>query len=160
MQSALAAVSAAAKLEWIKYNVIDPVTGRYADPTQSHTFNVVPPTPGLYSPGPPQLTMAISLLTDQARGRGHAGRVYPPSGGLNALGADGRMAVLDTQNSANAFRTLLMAIQTAGSTDIVIYSKAAQSFTAVTKTSVGRVLDTQRRRRSSLSEERWTSPVF
>ena len=72
--------SNAAALDFVKFNVLDPATGKYASPGQADTFIAPGTTIGTGSPAAGQISCAISLTTPLARGRGHIGRIYAPSG--------------------------------------------------------------------------------
>lgn len=140
-------------LEYIKWNVIDPLSGRYASKDLARTAFVSPAVGGALSAGLPQQTLCITLATAAQRGRGHAGRTFPPSGAGFAFGNDGKLTQAAVLAAATSFAQLLNEIRTAGVSDIVVFSKIAQTITKVTSVRVGRVMDTQRRRRSSIDEE-------
>jgi len=129
------------------------------------------------SPDVPQLTVCCTLQTAVPRGRGARGRVYPPPQRFN-IGADGlliagdaavfalRMAALVTAINA---RPLVgnVAVMSRGKREAGPIVNGKQTWTYpnpgstnnVTSVGVGRVVDTQRRRRRSLIESRQTSAV-
>lgn len=141
-------------LDFIKLNEIDPVTAKYKSVVDSFTHVLVNPPAGPSTlNGPAQIAMAIGLTTVAARGRGHAGRIYVPvySGGASA---DGRISAASALACANGAKTLVNAINALNvGARVVIFSKAAQIVRDVNGTRCGRVVDTQRRRRSSLDED-------
>ena len=146
-------------LEFVKLNAVNPETGKYA--SQAQTIVHVSPVGGGGGTGPqaPQLTVAVSLMTGVSRGRGHIGRIFPPNSTAFALGADGRISIAEQGQIAEAARTMIAAVNAVGAPKVVIFSKVAQTVTPVTAVAVGRVIDTQRRRRSSLAEERVVVPL-
>lgn len=101
---------------------------------------------------PAQVATVISLRT--ARGRGYAsnGRMYIPAS--PTLGTNtGMMSAGDAESIATAAATFLSTIGTALSTDVVVGSAVgAGLLETVTGVRVGRVPDTQRRRRAGLPE--------
>lgn len=173
-----AKINASAKLDFIKINELDPLprinppnpkTGlpRPASPAYTRYLLNEPPnelflTPGT-SPaagslnGPPQLTLAITLATDSPRGLAHRGRVYPPT--VFDCGTDGR-APANLTFCRDAFKDLLVAINAAGGGNVVVYSGVrGTQVNVVTGVKLGRVVDTQRRRRRNLQEEYIYAPL-
>lgn len=147
-------LSGAARLTEIKFNSIDPVTGKYALPT-SNNATVFPDVAGTENSAPGQLSLVVSTRTVLARGRGHAGRFYPPSGNPDSgvSTAAGQVTVAVAGDCAASASTLLTAINVATADfRVVVFSKAGQSVEPVTAVRVGRVYDTMRSRRSSLDE--------
>jgi hypothetical protein len=106
----------------------------------------------------PQQTQAVSLQTALSRGRGSRGRFYPPPQNVS-VGTDGRTALAMAQSRADAAKTLINSIQTALAAPVVVGSELAVTLRAVTQVEVGRVVDTQRRRRGALAEEWQTAAV-
>ena len=162
-------ISAAAKIDTIKFNPIKP-DGKYLFATESVRDLIAPPIQaGSSSNPPPQLTMAVTLLTSRARGRGSRGRFYPPYPvGVLTLGTDGRMIESAAQSMANAAATMVNAINAATDPNnpdvaglrVVVASDLGNGlFEPVTAVSVGRVVDTLRSRRTSLVEARVGSTV-
>lgn len=152
-------VSSAAYLDYVKFNAIDITTGRYVDQTFSDTYNLPIPQQGGRQTGPPQISLVISLTTAQLRGRGHAGRFYPPSGGID-IGATGHVAPATVALQAGAAVTLIQAINAvAPNKRVCVYSPAAHILREVTGVRVGDVLDTQRRRRKGLPESYTLVPI-
>lgn len=142
----------AARLEYIKFNEINPLTGKYANLTDSFTHQIDGGTPGTKSPAPAQLTLAMTLMTVRARGRGSKGRIFPPIG-ISSVELDGRLAKASADALCLSFKTFIVAVNAAnGAGTVVVFSKIGQSTTDVTRVACGRVVDTQRRRRSALVE--------
>lgn len=108
---------------------------------------------------PLQTSLCISLVTARS-GPSGKGRFYLPAPGAS-LGADTRMSQADTASFATSAKAFLVAVDAAwtatpGPTSIGgnvgVYS--TKGFVSpVTGVRVGRVLDTQRRRRGDLVEE-------
>lgn len=146
--------SNAADLEYVKFNEIDPLTGKYASQANSFTHLLpVPVVGGSTNPGWPQISVSVGLTTVLQRGRGHAGRFYLPMG-YSSPDAGGRLTAAAAMSVASNARTMINAFNAVNvDGKVVVFSKVAQTVTFVTGTRCGRVVDTQRRRRSSLDEE-------
>lgn len=166
-------VNTLATLDWCKANELDPLarinppdpkTGlprpasppytRYLDTGAMNELVLSPGSvPGTGSmAGPPQCTIAISLTTPYLRGLAHAGRIYPPSAVM--VESDGRNSAVPTGNSATAAALLIGAINSSNGGQVVVYSGVrGQTANVVNGVRVGRVVDTQRRRRRNLVED-------
>lgn len=152
--NANAAMSSASRLDYVKYNIIDPITGKYADESVSHSHFLTSPVSGVGQPGPGQLTVCASLTTALQRGRAHSGRIYPPTSLTFAtVDASGRMTELAATGLTHEVKLLINEINDTSGAAVVVYSKIGQIVQPVLGTRVGRVIDTQRRRRTSLLEE-------
>lgn len=162
MTRATSYISVAAKLDFIKYNRVVPfvlpngkTSMRYAlqDTEQILQDDMAV---GTTVQGPGQLTLAVSLRTALSRGRAHAGRIYPPTGGLG-VEADGRVGTNVTNAAAISYATLIRDINAVvaldGTASVVVFSNVGQVVQNVQSVRVGRVLDTMRSRRTSLAEE-------
>lgn len=124
-------------------------------------FAATPPAgAGGYDGCFPQITACVSLQTPVRRGLGSKGRFYPPATTLPVV-SDGRMSGLSQSRMIDAAVLLLDAINNVGIGLVSVVSKGSQVGGAdgpgvtrtVTGIRVGRVLDTQRRRRESITEE-------
>jgi hypothetical protein len=104
----------------------------------------------------PQDTIVLSLRTSRPRGRGHAGRIYPPVRpvNINASGLIGSVTSL-----LQSFVTLVTAIQNAVDAPLVVGSELAGTLRPVTMLRMGQVVDTQRRRRNALPEMYTDLPI-
>lgn len=116
------------------------------------------PVSGNQNQMPPQCTLSLGLTTALKRGRGHAGRIYPPSGldDLQNQIADGRVSAPEAMARAQAFRTLLLDLNAPGGgllMSVVVFSAVAETVEPVTGVRCGRVIDTMRSRRTSLAED-------
>lgn len=148
-------------LDWLKVNQINPVTGLYTDPGNPRTFFFPIPKSGTATPEPPQNTVAISTYTAVLRGRASKGRFFPPFGlppGAS-IGADGRLAALTATNLATSGAQLLTDLNGSNDGDTVVFSKVGQITNSILGAKVGRVVDTQQRRRRNLVEDRQTVPI-
>jgi hypothetical protein len=139
------------------------VTGKYLSQTNSNTWLIPPPVPDGNSTvnAPPQLSVVVGFMTALLRGPASKGRIYAPTGG-GGVDATGRLPVASQTQMNTATRTLLNAInaiQSAGNFKAVVFSKEFQSVRAITGVRTGRVVDTQRRRRTSLAEEYVALPL-
>lgn len=160
MGRASSRVAATAHLDEIKFNIIDPVTGKYQFPVSN--TDVVPSSPAGTAPATPfQLTVAVSTRTALARGRAHAGRFYPPTGGWDAvMDNGGRITTALAQGMADSASELIEALNAAFPMgNVCVFSKVGQIQEPVTHVQVGRVVDTIRSRRTSLDEDPQSSPV-
>lgn len=146
--------SAQAKLDFIKFNDINPLTGRYLLPTSNELMQNDLAT-GASTASHGQLSLCVSTRTAVARGRGHAGRFYPPSGMMTFASATGLVVAGTPEGSAATAAALIRSINaTVGvGSRVVVFSKIAQTVTPVTGVSVGHVCDTIRSRRASLLED-------
>lgn len=106
----------------------------------------------------PQSTAAVSLWTAKSRGRGSKGRFYPPVQ-VHNIDATGRLPGSIPGVYAAAAKSLIQNIQTTLGAPVVVGSALASTLLPVTAVAVGRVVDTQRRRRSSLAEEHVSAAV-
>ena len=112
---------------------------------------------------PLQVACCVTLNAGAAFGRHYRGRVFVPAlAGPAISAATLRVSPTDRQNLASALATLLSEVGgviNAQSVFVppfvpVVYSRATGQLLAVQNISVGDVLDTQRRRRDSLRENR------
>jgi hypothetical protein len=138
--------------------------GRYAPNGLSVTsLRPSPVIGGATFAGAPQLSMVVTLNTDLIRGKGSVGRMYLPACGIPA-GSDGRITVANAQALAGAAATLLTDLNGLLEGDLAVFGAGLSgtgpgSVRDVIGVRVGRVIDTQRRRRNQLDEGYVTSPV-
>lgn len=143
-------LSSATQLTWVKFNEINAL-GHYVDPDNSRVSEVNPAVSGYGTlKVPPQVSMVVSLRTAHTRGKAHAGRMFTPalfcvptSAGLNN----------DADAIATAATLLLNTINGLVTPAGVSIISATGESNAVTRVAVGRVFDTMRTRRRSLTEE-------
>jgi hypothetical protein len=116
---------------------------------------------------PNQIALCVSLLTAVTRGPAHRGRFYLPMPTAAPDTTTGLIASNVAGNCVISTRTFLEAlsdwpgIDTTFSPNVVVMSRksGAPKTREVTGVAVGRVLDTQRRRRRSLQENYSTDVV-
>lgn len=141
------------KLAWIKFNEINPVTGKYLSETEADTHFLVTPAPGVGAMQESQLSLCVSFITEAARGYASKGRVFPPSGTFTLDGLSGQVTAAAALSCAQAMNSLVTTINGFGQAKVHVFSKTGQTSRQVTGIRVGRILDTQRRRRSQLVED-------
>ena len=148
-------ISNLAKLSFVKVNAIG-VDGKYAgDGTVQATYADVP---GGFSGAqryPNQVAWTISLLTGYSRGAAHKGRFYVPLPVCN-LDTDGRVTTGAADGMHTACTGLLSNLNAVNADyEVTVFSRKAGGggHRKVTSVGVGRVLDTQRRRRRQLIED-------
>jgi hypothetical protein len=150
-------------LTFAKFNRIDN-EGLYADRnTTNEVTNLGPIIQGTQvAVHAPQVALVATYLTAKGRGVGSKGRTYFPSPAIG-IDASGRIPVAERDNFALAVRDLIRDLNNnpgldaeTGGLDLSIVSPGGKSGgpqrNKVTGLRVGRVLDTQRRRRNSLVE--------
>lgn len=168
--------SNAHRLTELKIAKID-TNGLYLDGTESYShFYATPPT-GTVAPLAgelPQNSVAVTLLTAKPRGLASRGRIFLPPSALYAPGTDGRLTVAGATQLATGVKRLINNINTLTNvTSVAVFSKGkgvaaydathkrvtytypnAGATENVTGVGVGRVVDTVRRRRRQLVENR------
>ncbi len=131
------------------------VDGKYIENTTLEHVHANVPGTGLDSRTlPNQIALVVSLLTGFSRGPAHRGRVYLPMPTM-VVGGDGRIDPGEVSVVKTAFNTLLTDLNAidAGFKVAVMSRKAGAAIGRnVTGVEIGRVLDTQRRRRNKLAE--------
>lgn len=153
----------AAKLGYVKLNAIGP-TGLYLDATQTHAYywaGTLPSTSyaALY---PAQVSLVSTWITDAERGPASKGRVYLPAPKVPINGSTGVWEVADCLAIANRMAVLLNSIndwpgwdavtEFASMRACVVSGLGSGTIRPITGVRIGRVPDTQRRRRSALDE--------
>lgn len=163
-------ITSAARLTSVKVNRIN-AAGLYQDPDSIENIVVGGVAGGGSGFPAPQLTVAVTLATDVPRGRGSKGRFYLPplastttmdnvTGKMTSTQADqicqGATALIDSINGVYAveydegdFNPRVGVASNAG----------AGVFRAATEIRIGRVVDTMRSRRASLTEQYSTRAV-
>lgn len=161
------AINGDAKCFWIKYNSINP-DGTYEHArTVSRESGSTPYATGGGQLCPPQTAIAVSLRTPVDRGLGAKGRIYWPNG-IYQVDQQGQITLAQATSLANYTGSLLLALGSptagqAGGDELMAASivsggrggpKSTEPGVArhITSVAVGRVIDTQQRRRRSLVE--------
>jgi hypothetical protein len=134
------------------------VDGRYPEGADSVEWFRLSPLSGTGAGGYPQIAVVLSLRTARPRGYASNGRMYVPCS--QAIGSsDGRISAATALGIATAGATLIAAINDVGLGQAAVMSAVGAGRTEpITGVRVGRVMDTQRRRRNQLAEE-YTDPV-
>jgi hypothetical protein len=141
-------------LTWVKMQPVG-TDGRYlAGQDTNERLLTTPGEPGSGSVQPAQLAIVHTLLTSRPRGLGSHGRIYVPCG--YDVQNDGLMFPTDCGNMAQVTANLIQALASMDNpglgTNVQVMSTRGISAT-VERVGVGRVIDTQRRRRRNLPEE-------
>ena len=157
-----------ASCTYVKWNKIGP-DGKYVSGTASHTrflegttgANAVILGGAGSSDGnimPFNVAIAVTWLTDFARGRGSKGRIYSPAPRIT-MGTEGQIDSVVCTNMASSYATFikdLKAVNTLPGDSLrpVVASGINGALNPITKVSVGSVPDTMRSRRNALVESR------
>lgn len=151
-------VSDRCKLNFVKFNRVD-VNGRYIDPTTfMNTFaDVAGGRSGNVHPN--QICLVISFGSAVSRGPASKGRLYSPMPAV-AIETNGLMSVGNATDARDRWKSLIEdlsdvpGLDEASEPGAVIMSKAGTGTKTrrISSVRVGRVLDTQRRRRRNLAE--------
>lgn len=164
---ATSAINSVCKLTWAKMNAVG-MDGKYLDPTTNlYTY----PTPisggGSGWQVPNQVCWVASLTTGLERGLAHRGRIFLPMPAVTLDSTTGQVGTAVASGLAGSVRTMIETIADTPGLDegkeyrILVMSNrgVAGASNLVTGVAVGRVLDTQRRRRTKQVENYQTVPV-
>lgn len=152
--SPLTYISGTAKLSFVKMNLIG-TDGHYVDDS---TLEIVVADVGgggpAQQPHPNQVALAVSLTTGFSRGPAHRGRFYLPLPGqmVDEFGLIDAGSANDVSTATDTFIGALNAHTVNSKVAVFSRKSGAAQHRLVTGNQVGRVLDTQRRRRRSLLE--------
>lgn len=153
-QSTGAQIGSGALLSFAKLNPID-IHGHYqTDPSHEKVYADLPGGGGtqVY---PNQVAIAVTLVTGLTRGPAHKGRFFLPLPTLG-LGTDGLVSAANATTLSTAADGFISNINTVDTNwKVAVFSRkaGAPAHRLVTGCDVGRVLDTQRRRRRKLGED-------
>lgn len=147
-------IHATAKLSFVKLNAIG-TDGHYTQQTTNE--QVVADVGGGGGPAfapPNQICLVVSLLTGFSRGPAHRGRFYLPLP-IWEVDANGVISAGQAAGCSDSADTLITGLNANANWKVGVFSRKLGSagHRAVTGTQVGRVYDTQRRRRRSLVED-------
>lgn len=159
-------ISMVSYLDYIKVNELNPNSvpssvplkppskpfTRYLSETDVNELQIITPALGTKTPGPPQISYACSTTTGFLRGPAHQGRFYPPVGQLS-VGSDGRLDAGTAMGMAVSAAQLITDLNGSAVGSCVVFSGIGLVAREITGIKVGRVADTQRRRRRALVEE-------
>lgn len=114
----------------------------------------------------PQLCTVVTLRTLASRGHASRGRFFWPGAAYETLDDSGHISSAAALSMAEAFSAMIMSINTvlhsaySADMNISVMSKLGSGVArAVTKIEVGDVIDTQRRRRRQIPEDRTSEDV-
>lgn len=144
-----------AKLSFVKCNAIG-VDGKYLDTggTNIATYADIAGGGGTTPNHPNQIAMAVTWTTGYSRGPAHQGRMYLPlpimTVAADGLTPAGNASALSDQ--VDTFLTDLNAVSASYEAAVFSRNSVSPGNRKITGNKVGRVLDTQRRRRRSLVE--------
>lgn len=162
--------SSAANLEYIKANAVDGAGHQPPGPTNAwFAPGDFPIKAGGSTASFYQDALVVTFTTDIARGLAVRGRVYVPGPDRSTTGMDtatGLMSVAFCEGVRNAWQAFLVDLDDNPGPDFAdlraaVMSKVgdpATNWQTITGVKVGRVMDTQRRRRNAL-EENYTDIV-
>lgn len=147
-------ICAYAAMTYCKFNVIG-VDGKYADPASHEIIGIAQGGgDGATLVYPNQVALAVTLKTAVDRGPANKGRIYLPLPTM-AIGGDGMITATAAGQVKTTLTTLLTSLNSySPNIQVAVFSRKSGAAThrAVTGFGIGRVLDTQRRRRRSLVE--------
>lgn len=150
-----------ARLVYLKMNVVD-MSGHYTDQNTVEYEWTSPPYGGSSSSAIPplQICQVVSLTTEFSRGYAHRGRFYLPLPTSLPDPATGLISAAAAMSVATAAATFVEDLADEPGLDLptglrvcVMSRHGTGATNLVTGVEVGRVLDTQRRRRNALVEE-------
>lgn len=153
-------ISPQAKLQFVKFNRVD-INGHYIDPTSYINTFADWPGGGAATPVyPNQVALVVTLTTAVSRGPASKGRFYLPLPSVAVETGTGMIAATWSTGIAGSAKTFLELVSDTPGVDdwntpgVVVMSRklGAPQTRRVNGAKVGRVLDTQRRRRRSLAE--------
>lgn len=147
------------RLLWCKIALQD-VEGRYPDGIDAVEYISETPVQGATAGGhPPQCSIACSTTTAVSRGRASRGRFYLPTSSWDTA-ADGMLATQVPTNMATRLAQFLDAVTDEMAAPAAVFSKIGSGTTRnIVGVRVGRVVDTQRRRRNQLPESWVSAPL-
>lgn len=155
------------KMVGFKFNGVDE-NGHYVNPERTFFRDFPTPLAGTSSAAlPQQVTLAVTLHTNAARGLAHKGRVYLPGLASVVCDTSGRLSQNMVQPTADAFAQLLTNLGNWPGVDpirnpgkVVVASKVgAGAMRRVNGVTVGDRFDIQRRRANKFREHRSTLAV-
>jgi hypothetical protein len=165
--TAATGINSACKLTYVKAAAIG-VDGKYLpDQTSVARSDFAPLAGGHTAQTPPnQVALCVTTKTARLRGHAHQGRFFLPLVSIDVSNVDGLMSAGNAAGVAAQAKILIEALSDIPGVDIItspgaaVMSKIGSGATnRITGVAVGRVLDTQRRRRRSLPESRVSAVV-
>lgn len=148
-------IAGPAKLSFVKANMIS-TSGDYVEDVSGEIVHAdVAGGGGAAQKYPNQVALAVSLTTGFTRGPAHRGRFYLPlpNETLDTVGVITAGALGPTETALEAWLTAMNAAHAYWEVAVFSRKAGAPAKRKVTGIEIGRVLDTQRRRRRSLLEQ-------
>lgn len=165
-QRAVSNIGSGAKMNFVKFNKIG-LDGKYVNQGATHVRFINPPIAGAIGGNiSNQIALCVTLTTDVQRGPASKGRFYLPAPVI-AIDDTGRISAAKANEIMASVRTLLEDLSDSPgldsdvTPDVVVMSRkpGAPAARYVTGLRIGRVLDTQRRRRNNMDEAYVTDVV-
>jgi hypothetical protein len=147
-------ISSLAKFSYVKCNGVG-TDGKYLEEGTNQAIYADIPGGGVGSALPNQIALAVTWETGFSRGPAHSGRIYLPSPAVALVESENRISAADAVTIGTSVDTLRTAVnQVNAAWELAVFSRkaGAPGHRAVTGCRIGRVLDTQRRRRRSVVE--------
>lgn len=149
-------IGALAQLSWLKAALIK-TDGHYAEDAKFVSF--APITPGVTTQLSPQDCYVVSLRSGQSLGDANYGRMYVPTPTWGVGQNGGLITEVQAAGARTAARTMINALTGVFRTNsndafrpVIMSTKGTGKTKEITQIGVGRVMDTQRRRRNKLNE--------
>lgn len=128
------------------------VNGKYGAEGQAVEYIRPAPLTANFGTGLPQATMVATLTTATPRGLANEGRMYLPAT-VHRAAPDGRVVEGVATDLLSAMQNFLPAVDAVGIGQVTVFSATrAGAARDVTGVRIGRVVDTQRRRRNRIAE--------
>ena len=154
-----AQISPRAKLTYVKFNRVD-INGHYIDPTTFESLFAPVSGGGASWACPNQISLVVTLTTAISRGLANKGRIFAPTPSAEPDASTGLISSAAAGGIAAQYKAFLEALSdvpgldTADTPGVCVMSKVGSGAThRVSGVRVGRVYDTQRRRRNALAED-------
>lgn len=147
------------RLTSVKIALIEP-DGRYPEGVEAVEYIAPTPVNGTAQGGhPPQCSVAVTTLTAVRRGRASKGRFYLPTTARD-VNVSGTLNTSDALNMATTVAAWVDAITDEMAAPAAVFSNIGVGVVRnIVAVGVGEVVDTQRRRRRQLVENRQEAPV-
>ncbi len=137
-----------------KVEELDPGDGHVVS-TTGLDLPTAPAGTGSGNAYPPQLARVMTIRTGLS-GRSFRGRFYLPPPAIDENNASASIPLTTRQDLVNAFATYCGDVFTASDFQLGVWSPTLAGFESATSVDMGSIYDTQRRRRSTLVEARYS----
>lgn len=150
------AIGSLAQLSWLKVALLDQ-SGHYIKDARFLSF--APVSPPITTTLTPQDCYVVSLRSDETLGEANYGRMYVPTPGWLVGQNNGLITEVQAASARGAARLMLNLLTDAFRQNVhddyrpaIMSKKGTGTSKRVSRIGVGRVMDTQRRRRNRLNE--------